>query len=116
MSDSHIPPDDAVDEASLMAAVRAMKAEVDVIFRQLTASAYASPDTFANNWAHLIARVKEMKPLISQPGVADTVVRTDVMLMADLLAIIYAVGIVENFLACLEHQFKKGDGQDNSLT
>lgn len=99
-----------------MAAIRSMKADVDVIFRQLTAGAYVCPDTFANNWAHLIGRLKEMKPLISQPGVADMVARTDMMLMADLLAIIYAVGIVENFLTCLEHHVRRGDGQNNSVS
>jgi len=91
-----------------MAAIRSMKAGVDVIFQQLTAGAYVCPDTFVNNWAHLITRVKEMKPLISQPGVTDIIVRTDMMLMADLLAIIYAVGIVENFLGCLEHHVRRG--------
>ncbi|WP_405425002.1 hypothetical protein [Pantoea stewartii] len=112
MSDADIPH----DEASLMAAIRTMKTDVDVIFKQLTAGVYASPDTFANNWAHLTGRVKKMAPLMSQPGFTDMIMRKDMMLMADLLAIIYAVGIVENFLACLEHQIRKGDGQENSLT
>lgn len=108
MSDSPIPSDDAVDEASLMAAIRGMKADVDVIFGQLTRGHYASPDTFANNWAHLTGMVKEMKPLLSQPGVTEMIKRTDMMLMADLQAIVYAVGIVENYLACQEHHVRKG--------
>ncbi|WP_410515798.1 hypothetical protein QO152_19585 [Pantoea allii] len=102
MYDNNAPSDAPLDEAAFMAAIRTMKADVDVIFTQLAAGAYVSMDTFTNNWAHLIMRVKEMKPLLSQPGVKDIITRTDMMLMADLLAITYTVAIVENFLSCLE--------------
>ncbi|KKW49254.1 hypothetical protein XB02_19145 [Pantoea ananatis] len=101
-------------EEQCIAAIRSMKGDVDVIFRQLMTGAYASPDTFANNWAHLIEMVKEMKPFLSQPGVTDRIMQTDAMLMTDLLAITYAVAIVENFLACLERQARGGNSQGSN--
>lgn len=62
------------------------------------------PDTFVNNWAHLIDRVKKMTPVLSEPGVMEALLRTDVMAAAELLAMTHAVGIIENFMRCLEHQ------------
>ena len=81
-----------------------MKADLDAIYTQLRDGTYADPNTFVNNWAHLIDRVKQMKPVLSEPGVMEALLRTDVMIAAELLAMTHAVGIVENFMRCLEHQ------------
>nr|WP_246872108.1 hypothetical protein [Pantoea ananatis] len=88
-----------------------MKADVDAIYTQLRHGTYADPDTFANNWAHLMDRVKKMTPVLSEPGVTETLLRTDVRLTAELLAMTHAVGIIENFMRCLERQAAEGGRQ-----
>ena len=88
-----------------------MKADVDVIYTQLMDGTYADPDTFINNWAHLMDWVKKMKPVLSGPGVTDTLMRVDVRLAADLLAMTHAVQIIENFMRCLEHQARENGGK-----
>jgi len=94
-------------QQSLIAAVKSKKSDIDVLYAQLRSGAYASPDTFANNWAHLIRVVNEMKPLLSEAGVTETLLRTDVLLLADLLALVNSIEVIENFLACLEHQARE---------
>jgi hypothetical protein len=81
--------------------------DIDLFFTQLKSGVYASPDTFANNWAHLIRVINEIKPILIKPGVTEALVRTDRQLMTDLQAITHAVEIIENFLACLEHQARE---------
>lgn len=100
MSDNDQPHPDE----KLMKAVRSMKADLDAIYTQLRDGTYADPDTFVNNWAHLIDRVNKMTPVLSEPGVMEVLLRTDVMAAAELLAMTHAVGIIENFMRCLEHQ------------
>lgn len=95
------------NEQRMTAAVRSMKADIDVLYTQLRNGAYASPDTFANNWAHMIRMVEEMKPFFSKPDVTEALLRSDVRLLADLLAIIYSMEIIENFLGCLENQARQ---------
>ena len=84
-----------------------MKSDIDVLFTQLRNGAYSRPDTFTNNWAHLMRMVKEMKPLLSEPGVTETLLRADILLLADLLALVNSIEIIENFLACLERQLRE---------
>nr|WP_246872159.1 hypothetical protein [Pantoea ananatis] len=88
-----------------------MKADVDAIYTQLRDGTYADPDTFVNNWAHLMDRVKKMTPVLSEPGVTETLLRTDVRLTAELLAMTHAVGIIENFMRYLERQAAEGGRQ-----
>jgi len=95
-------------EQRMAAAVKSMKTDIDVLYTQLRKGTYASPDTFANNWAHLIRMVEEMKPLLTKPDVKEALLRSDVLLVADLLAITYSVEIIENFLVCLENQAREG--------
>ncbi|MEJ1269048.1 hypothetical protein WDV93_25290 [Pantoea ananatis] len=98
-------------EEGLITAVRMMKADVDAIYTQLRDGAYADPDTFVNNWAHLMDRVKQMTPVLSGSGVTETLLRVDVRLTAELLAMTHAVGIIENFMRCLERQAAEGGGR-----
>ncbi|KGL53786.1 MULTISPECIES: hypothetical protein [Pantoea] len=100
MSDDNKPS----HEERLITSVRMMKADMDAIYTQLRDGVYADPDTFVNNWAHLIDRVKQMTPVLREPGVTETLLRIDVLLTAELLAMTHAVGIIENFMRCLEHQ------------
>lgn len=94
-------------QQSLIAAVKSMKSDIDVLYAQLRSGTYVSQDTFVNNWAHLIRVVNEMNPLLSEPGVTETLLRTDILLLADLLALANSIEIIENFLACLEHQARE---------
>ncbi|MDN4128402.1 hypothetical protein [Pantoea ananatis] len=103
MSDENQP----TYEERLIKAVRLMKADVDAIYTQLRDGTYADPDTFINNWTHLMDRVKNMKPVLSKPGVMETLMRMDVQLTAELLAITYSVQIIENFIRCMEHQARE---------
>ncbi len=45
-----------------------------------------------------------MKPVLSEPGVMEALLRTDVMLRQSCWPWTHAVGIIENFMRCLEHQ------------
>ncbi|MEB6534112.1 hypothetical protein MXM51_06065 [Pantoea stewartii] len=110
MSEPHPQADAPENDPLNIVKISALKADIDVIFIQLRHGGYASMDTFANNWAHLIRRVQDIKPLLSRPGVTETLLRTDVRLTADLMAISYAVEIIENFMACAAQQAK--DGKD----
>lgn len=101
------------DERSCISVIRAMKPDVEVILTQLRSGRYACPDTFINNWAHLTGTLMKIKPLLSQPGVTDALLRSDIRLLADLLALVNAVEIVENFMGTLAHhasQLKPGTG------
>jgi len=84
-----------------------MKADLNAIYTQLRDGNYADPDTFVNNWAHLMDRVKKMQPVLSVPGVTETLLHMDVRLTAELLAMTHAVGIIENFMKCLERQTRE---------
>ncbi|WP_246876508.1 hypothetical protein [Pantoea ananatis] len=86
MSDDNQP---GYDER-LITSVRSMKADLDAIYTQLRDGTYADPDTFVNNWAHLIDRVNKMTPVLSEPGVMEVLLRTDVMAAAELLAMTHA--------------------------
>jgi len=92
-----------------IAVVRSIKADTDVLYTQLRSGVCSSPDTFANNRAHLIRAVNDIKPVLSEPGVMETLLQTDVLIYADLLAMTRSVEIIENFLACLEHQGSKDE-------
>lgn len=107
MSDHDMASDAEPDLPSCMRAIRLMKADIDVILMQLRSGQYASPDTFVNNWEHLIQRVLAIKPLLNQPGVTDLLVCQDKSLMTDLLAITHAVALVGHFLACIGHQAER---------
>ena len=100
--------DKAWSEEQCIAAIRGMKADVEVILTQLKSGHYVCHETLANNLAHLIRMGTELKPLLSQPGVSDMLLRTDVSLMAELTALIHTAEIIENVLACLKHSPGKG--------
>lgn len=88
-----------------------MKADIELFFTQLRSGTYAHPDTFANNWAHLIRVLSEIRPVLSKPGVIDMLLQTDKQLVSDLQAITSAVEIIDNFLACLERLGREGDSK-----
>ncbi|WP_162286884.1 cob(I)yrinic acid a,c-diamide adenosyltransferase [Pantoea stewartii] len=96
--------DKAYCEEQCIAAIRGMKADVEVILTQLKNGHYACHEILANNLAHLIRMGTELKPLLSQPGVSDMLLRTDVYLMADLLALTHTAEVIENVLACLKQR------------
>ena len=100
--------DKAWSEEQCIAAIRGMKADVEVILTQLKSGHYVCHETLANNLAHLIRMGTELKPWLSQPGVSDMLLRTDVSLMAELTALIHTAEIIENVLACLKHSPGKG--------
>ncbi|WP_347449297.1 hypothetical protein [Pantoea stewartii] len=64
MSDENQP----TYEEDLIKAVRLMKADVDAIYTQLRDGTYADPDTFINNWAHLMDRLKKWSPPSASPA------------------------------------------------
>lgn len=104
----------STEERSCIAAIRAMKPDIDVILTQLRSGRYASPDTFVNNWAYLTEKLTEIKPLLSQAGVTDALLRTDIRLMADLLALVTAVEIMDNFMGTLAHHANQLKNQPDS--
>ncbi|WP_282497951.1 hypothetical protein [Pantoea stewartii] len=103
--------DKSSPEQRYLVAARSIKADIDLFFAQLRSGAYASPDTFANNWAHLIRVINEIRPILSEPGVTETLLQKDRQLMTDLQAIACAVEIIENFLVCLQNMAGRDNGK-----
>lgn len=88
------------DEEVVLSTLRDMKEGLDVLVSQLSTGDYASPDTFANNWAHLSLLSQDISTYLRSPGVMDMIVRTDLLLAADLIAVSRFTAIMENFMAC----------------
>lgn len=115
MSDNNLPSDAAGTEPPYIETIRSLKADIDVIFTQLSRGDYASPDTFANNWEHLMRMIEEVEPLLRKPEVMGALASTDLMLAADLLAVSRSVAIIENFITCLARRAADGRGRPINL-
>jgi len=117
MSENNVPLNSSSDvdtEPYYMAALRSLKKDMDVLIRQLSEGDYASPDTFANNWAYLSRLSEGMNVYMTNPGVLDILVRVDLVLAADLLAVSRSVAIIENFMKCAARRAAHTNVQDDS--
>lgn len=83
-------------ESSMILNVRELKANVDILILQLSTGSYASEDTLINNWEHLLNMGRTINTHLSNPCVMNLIVRTDLNLAADLIAVGRAITIIEN--------------------
>ncbi|WP_370417290.1 hypothetical protein AB9Q29_001215 (plasmid) [Pantoea vagans] len=77
-----------------------LKADVDALLRQLSEGEYLSVDTFANNWIHLTALYARIQEQMNDRVLMDRLVRTDLLLTADLMAVGRMIMVMNNFLRC----------------
>lgn len=94
----------------VMKIISVMKQETDFIMDQLSEGDYASTDTFANNWLHLVRTYEQLQLHLTAPGVMDVIVNTDILLAADLIATARAISMVNNFMRCAKRQALPGAG------
>ena len=80
--------------------ITALKADVDTLLRQLSEGEYLSVDTFANNWIHLTALYARIQVQMNDRVLMDRLVRTDLLLTADLMAVGRMIMVINNFLRC----------------
>lgn len=75
-----------------------LKADVDFLLFQLSEGEYLSLDTFANNWVHLTSLYEKIQLQMNDQILMDRLVRTDLLLTADLLAVGRMIMVINNFL------------------
>jgi hypothetical protein len=80
--------------------ITSLKADVDALLRQLSEGEYLSVDTFANNWVHLTALYAKIQEQMNDRVLMDRLVRTDLLLTADLMAVGRMIMVMNNFLRC----------------
>lgn len=84
-----------------------MKHEMDFLMAQLSEGDYASTDTLANNWLHLLRGYARLQSHLTVPGVMDLIVQKDLLLAADLIATGRTISVVSNFMRCAEKQAQR---------
>lgn len=75
-----------------------LKADVDVLLGQLSEGEYLSVDTFANNWVHLTSLYEKIQLQMNDRNLMDRLIRTDLLLAADLIAVGRMIMVINNFL------------------
>ncbi|WP_235765206.1 hypothetical protein [Pantoea agglomerans] len=77
-----------------------LKAEFDVLLCQLSEGEYLTVDTFANNWIHLTTLYEKIQAQMNDRILMDRLIRTDLLLAADLLAVGRMITVLDNFMRC----------------
>jgi len=80
--------------------ITSLKADVDALLRQLSEGEYVSVDTFANNWVHLMTLYAKIQEQMNDRVLMDRLVRTDLLLTADLMAVGRMIMVINNLLRC----------------
>ncbi len=80
--------------------ITSLKADMDVLLCQLSEGEYLSVDTFANNWMHLTALYAKIQAQMNDRVLMDRLVRADLLLTADLMAVGRMIMVINNFLRC----------------
>ncbi|MEN4798110.1 MULTISPECIES: hypothetical protein [Pantoea] len=80
--------------------ITSLKADVDALLQQLSEGEYLSVDTFANNWVHLTTLYAKIQEQMNDRVLMDRLVRTDLLLTADLMAVSRMIMVINNFLRC----------------
>ncbi len=92
-----VVPDSSAD---IMLRIADLKEDVDVLLRQLSKGEYQTIDTFANNWIHLTALYEKIQVHMNNHVMMAKLVRTDLLLTADLLAVGRMITVLGNFMRC----------------
>lgn len=86
--------------ADILPLLAELKADVDVLLRQLSEGEYLTLDTFANNWVHLTVQYEKIQAQMNDRVLMDRLVRTDLLLTADLLAVGRVISVLDNLMRC----------------
>lgn len=97
---THADGANPVSTADIMLRIADLKADVDVLLSQLSEGEYLTVDTFANNWIHLTALYEKVQAQMNDRIMMDRLIRTDLMLTADLLAVGRMITVLDNFMRC----------------
>lgn len=90
----------SVGTADLISRIGGLKQDVDILLQQLSEGEYLSVDTFANNWIHLTQLYSQIQAHMNDRALMDKLVRSDLLLAADLLAVGRMIAVMDNFLRC----------------
>ncbi|MDQ1211070.1 hypothetical protein ABEH32_22090 [Pantoea agglomerans] len=83
-----------------MSRIADLKADVDVLLCQLSEGEYLTVDTFANNWIYLTTLYEKIQAQMNDRILMDRLIRTDLLLAADLLAVGRMITVLDNFMRC----------------
>ncbi|MDF2913477.1 MAG: hypothetical protein K0R96_1598 [Pantoea agglomerans] len=97
---THADGANPVSAADIMPSIADLKADVDVLLSQLSEGEYLTVDTFANNWVHLMALYEKIQAQMNDRILMDRLIRTDLLLTADLLAVGRMITVLDNFMRC----------------
>lgn len=90
----------STSSTEVMARIAELKADVDGLLKQLSDGEYLSVYTFANNWVHLTSLYEKVQEQMNDQSLMEQLVRFDLLLAADLLAVGRMITIMDNFLRC----------------
>ena len=99
----------------LLSRICALKSDVNFLMKQLSEGEYLSLDTFANNWVHLMRLYTGIQHHMNDAELMDVVVRTDVLLAADLMAVGRIIEVMNNVLRCAAKQASDSARRSYSL-
>lgn len=97
---THADVANPVSTADIMPRIADLKADVDVLLSQLSEGEYLTVDTFANNWIHLTTLYEKIQAQMNDRILMDRLIRTDLLLAADLLAVGRMITVLDNFMRC----------------
>jgi len=95
---THADAVNPVSTADIMPRIADLKADVDVLLSQLSEGEYLTVDTFANNWIHLTALYEKIQAQMNDRILMGRLIRTDLLLAADLLAVRRMITVLDNFM------------------
>lgn len=90
----------------LLSRICVLRVDVNFLMKQLSEGEYLSLDTFANNWVHLMRLYASIQRHMNDAQLMDILVRTDLLLAADLMAVGRIIEVMNNFLRCAAKQGK----------
>lgn len=97
---THADGTNQISTTNIMPRIANLKADVDVLLRQLSEGEYLTVDTFASNWIQLIRQYEKIQVQMNDRAVMDRVTCTDLLLTADLLTLVRIIRVLKGFLRC----------------
>lgn len=94
------PAGEAASTTDIINRISEMKEDTDVLLQQLSEGEYLSVGAFANNWNHLTRLYSQIQAHMSDCVLMDQLIRRDLLLAADLLAVGRMIAVMDNFLRC----------------
>jgi len=90
----------SVGTANILGRISGLKDDMDILLQQLSEGEYLSVDIFANNWIHLTQLYSQIQSHMDDRTLMDQLVRSDLLLAADLMAVGRMITVMDNFMRC----------------